>query len=179
MSTFATDQEAAAYHMLHQVLQNHIVLHALPWQVTCRSGTLLLIEWCVPFCRAGLDPTIWGTDTVCRLKEAVRARQSHPTYPAALLAAEDDNIAYDDPRAVTLFKVLHQALVDAAQEQRIDTWGGFRVALTLTADLLSVHFSVYEDNPLDPIDKLIEQTLGPMLITALKSVVSRGGSMLS
>ena len=136
---FATHAEAAAYRMLTQVLQTHLAIRNISVHTALAACERLLAMTCLQLEIAGDNVQGLVSSTLGGLRQELRARQSHPTVPlyAASTRYEPDAVLRGDP-ALWLSTVLSRLLDDARQEQGITIAGRWRIAIRLTADLLSV-----------------------------------------
>ena len=80
MDEFATDEEAAAYRMLKQVLQNHVSLQEMSILATSMACTGLLGDRCLERYAAGTTPPEIVAAMLGWLKRGVRERQTHQPY---------------------------------------------------------------------------------------------------
>src|SRR5712692_8327450 len=78
MDKFTTDEEAATYRMLKQVLQNHVALQEMSILATAMACTGLLGDRCLECCAAGTALREVVADMLGWLKRGVRDRQTLP-----------------------------------------------------------------------------------------------------
>src|SRR4029434_4476421 len=78
MDGFATDEEAATYRMLKQVLQNHVALQEMSILATSMACTGLLGDCCLEGCAAGTTPQEVAAAMLGWLKDGLRERQTLP-----------------------------------------------------------------------------------------------------
>jgi len=81
MNAFPTADEAAAYRMLKQVLQNHVSLQEMSILATSMACTGLLGDRCLERYAAGTTPPEIVAAMLDWLKHGVRERQTAPTLP--------------------------------------------------------------------------------------------------
>src|SRR5262245_46334184 len=139
MMEFATDAEADAYRMLTQVLQTHLATQTMSVHTALAACERLLAMSCLQSETAGDDVQDLVLSTLGGLKQELGARQAHPTTPLCTAGThyEPDALLRGDP-ALWLSAVLSRLLDDARREQGITAAGSLRIAISLTADLLSV-----------------------------------------
>ena len=68
-----------------------------------------------------------------------------------------------------LYDALRRLLTDVGDAQRIDSRGSMQIVLTLLADVLSMFFHQF-DLPLEAVDKIIDEVVGPSLDSYLKTL---------
>jgi len=170
MDTFATDEEAATYHMLKQVLQNHVALHEMSILATSMACTGLLGDRCLECCAAGITPREVVAVMLGWLKRGVRERQTLPTllpFGSASAHAPEVHLGEHSRR---LYDALRRLLTDVGDARRIDSRGSLQVALRLMADVLSMFLHQFHLT-LEAVDKIIDEVVGPSLDSYLKTHV--------
>ena len=160
---FATDAEAATYRMLTQVLQTHLATQTMSVHTALAACERLLAQSCLQLRTAGDDLLDLVSSTLGGLKQEMGARQAHPTAPlyAAGTHYEPDALRRDDP-ALWLSTMLSRLLDDARLEQGITAAGSLRIAISLTADLLSV-FLIQLKYTAEEVNAMIDGRLSPTL----------------
>ncbi len=170
MDGFTTDEEAATYCMLKQVLQNHVALQEMSILATSMACTGLLGECCLECCAAGTAPREVAAAMLGWLKGGVRERQTLPALlPFGKASAHDPEVHLGE-HSRRLYDALRRLLNDAREAQRIDSLGSRRIVLSLMADVLSM-FRHQFDLPLEAVDKIIDEVVGPSLDSYLKTSV--------
>jgi hypothetical protein len=170
MDGFATDEEAATYRMLKQVLQNHVALQEMSILATSMACTGLLGECCLGCCAAGTTPREVAAAMLGRLKGGVRERQTLPALlPFGKASAYDPEVHLGE-HSRRLYDALRRLLNDVGEAQRIDSLGSIRIVLGLMADVLSMFLHQF-DLPLEAVDKIIDEVIGPSLDSYLKTSV--------
>lgn len=162
METFATDEEAAVYRMLKQVLQNHVALQDMSILATSMACTGLLGELCLACCTAGTAPHAVVAGMRDWLKSGVRARQLLPALPPFGQASAHAPEVHLGEHSRQLYDALKQLLNEVGEAQRIDNRGRMHVALRLLADVLSMFLHQFE-HTLEAVDAIIDQVCGPAL----------------
>jgi len=168
MPTFATPQEAAAYAMLKQVLQNHVTLHRMSLLAVVMAGVGLLGDRCTACGGAGTVPAVVVAQTLSRLKHRVRAQQATPSFAPFAAESAEDPAAQLGEHARQLYDALRQLLHESSAAQRLDSPGGMRVVLGLVADVLSMFLHQF-DRTLAEVDAIIDEVIGPSLESYLKT----------
>src|SRR5712691_11518261 len=136
MDGFTTDEEAATYRMLKQVLQNHVALQEMSILATSMACTGLLGECCLECCAAGTAPREVAAAMLGWLKGGVRERQTLPALlPFGKASAHDPEVHLGE-HSRRLYDALRRLLNDAREAQRIDSLGSRRIVLSLMADVL-------------------------------------------
>ena len=170
MDEFATDEEAATYRMLKQVLQNHVALQEMSILATCMACTGLLGDCCLECCAAVTTPREVIAAMLDWLKCGVRERQSMSALlPFGKASAHDPEVHLGEHSRL-LYNALRWLLNDVGEAQRIDSLGSRRIVLGLMADVLSMFLSQF-DLPLEAVDKIIDEIVGPALDSYLKTSV--------
>jgi len=104
------------------------------------------------------------------LKGGVRERQTLPALlPFGKASAHDPEVHLGE-HSRRLYDALRRLLNDAREAQRIDSLGSRRIVLSLMADVLSM-FRHQFDLPLEAVDKIIDEVVGPSLDSYLKTSV--------
>ena len=173
MPAFATPQEAAAYTMLKQVLQNHVALHRMSLLAAVMAGVGLLGDRCVACCGSAIVPSVVVAQTLERLKYRVHARQTTPGFALFVAESAQDPAAHLGAHARHLYEALRQLLQESSEAQRLDGRGGMRVVLGLMADVLSMFLHQF-DRTLAEVDTIIDEVVGPSLESYLKTNLSFG-----
>jgi hypothetical protein len=168
MPAFATLQEAAAYTMLKQVLQNHVTLHRMSLLAAVMAGVGLLGDHCGACCGAGTVPSMVVAQTLSRLKRLVRAQQTTPAFAPFVAESARDPVAHLGEHARHLYDALRQLLHESGEAQRLDREGGMRVVLGLMADVLSMFLHQF-DRTIAEVDAIIDEVVGPSLESYLKT----------
>ena len=168
MDGFATDEEAATYRMLKQVLQNHVALQEMSILATSMACTGLLGDCCLEGCTAGTAPQEVAVAMLGWLKGGVRERQTLPALlPFGKASAHDPEVHLGE-HSRRLYDALRRLLNDVGEAQRIDSLGSIRIVLGLMADVLSMFLHQF-DLPLEAVDKIIDEVVGPSLDSYLKT----------
>jgi len=157
---FATDAEAAAYRMLTQVLQNHLATQTISVHTALAACERLLAEVCLQLGIAWDDMQDLVSTTLGGLHQELSAWHDHPTVPLGI-HYEPDALLRGDP-ALWLSMVLSRLLDDARREQGITVAGSWRIALSLTADLLRV-FLFQLKYTREEVNAMIDGRLSPTL----------------
>jgi hypothetical protein len=171
MREFATDDEAAVYHMLTQVLHNHLATHGMAFEAALTAGGMVLIGVCQQFGTAGASLDVLLPHTCACLKQHLRRRRASAVFPSALMALTPASKAHVIADAEALRDALVQLLCDAGREHGIWVDGGFRIALSLMADLLSVFLHHRAKTP-EEIDAFID---GPLRATLVRHLPAPPG----
>lgn len=174
MPAFATPQEAAAYTMLKQVLQNHVTLHRMSLLAAVMAGVGLLGDRCMACCGAGTVPSVVVAQTLSRLKHQVRAQQTTPGFAPFVVQSARDPAAHLGEHARYLYDALRQLLHESGDAQRLDRRGGMRVVLGLMADVLSMFLHQF-DRTIAEVDAIIDEVVGPSLESYLKTNLPQTG----
>jgi hypothetical protein len=167
MDEFATDEEAATYRMLKQVLQNHVALQEISILATSMACTGLLGDCCVKGCAAGTTPREVVEAMLDWLKCGIRERQSLPALLPFGQASAHDPEGHLGEHSRLLYDALRRLLTDVSDAQRIDSLGSTRIVLRLMADVLSMFLHQFA-LPLAAVDKIIDEVVGPSLDSYLK-----------
>ena len=167
MDEFATDEEAATYRMLKQVLQNHVALQEISILATSMACTGLLGDCCLECCAAGTTPREVVEAMLDWLKCGVRERQSRPALLPFGKASAHDPEGHLGEHSRLLYDALRRLLTDVSDAQRIDSFGSTRIVLRLMADVLSMFLHQFA-LPLAAVDKIIDEVVGPSLDSYLK-----------
>jgi len=168
MNKFPTADEAAAYRMLKQVLQNHVSLQEMSILATSMACTGLLGDRCLErYTDRTAPPEIVAT-MLDWLKHGVRERQTAPTLPPFGEASAQEPDARLGEHSRCLYDVLRQLLNDIIDEQQLTLLGSMQIVLRLTADVLSMFLHQF-DHTLAEIDKIIDEVVGPSLESYLKT----------
>src|SRR5215475_8366536 len=175
MDGFATDEEAATYRMLKQVLQNHVALQEMSILATSMACTGLLGDCCLGCGAAGTAPREVAEAMLGWLKGGVRERQTLPALLPFREASAHDPEVHLGEHSRHLYDALRQLLNDVSEAQRIDSLGSTRIVLSLMADVLSMFHHQF-DLPLEAVDKIIDEVVGPSLDSYLKTSVPPSGS---
>jgi len=170
MDGFATDEEAATYRMLKQVLQNHVALQEMSILATSMACTGLLGDCCLEYCAAGPTPREAAAALLGWLKGGVRERQTLPALPPFGKASAHAPEVYLGEHSRRLYEALRRLLNDVGEAQRVDSLGSIRIVLSLMADVLSMFLHQF-DLPLEAVDKIIDEVVGPSLDSYLKTAV--------
>lgn len=165
---FATDEEAASYRMLKQVLQNHVALQEMSILATSMACTGLLGDRCQACCAAGTAPHEVVAAMLGWLKRGVRDRQTLPALlPFGKASAHDPEVHLGE-HSRRLYDALRRLLNDVGEAQRIDSLGSMQIVLRLMADVLSMFLHQF-DLALEEVDKIIDEVVGPSLDSYLKT----------
>lgn len=170
MLEFATPQEAAAYTMLKQVLQNHVTLHRMSLLAAAMAGVGLLGDCCVACCGAGTIPSVVVSKTLDQLKRRVRAQQTAPGFAPFVAESARDPAAHLGEHSWHLYDALRQLLHESGDAQRLDRRGGMRVVLGLMTDVLSMFLHQF-DQTIEEVDAIIDEVVGPSLESYLKPYI--------
>jgi hypothetical protein len=161
MDEFATDEEAATYRMLKQVLQNHCTTQTL-----CLPHTLVACGALVALVCAQLDETRDALEsavahTLADLKHSTRARRTVPPlgpFPAECLAP-------DTPAHLTqseaVFQALAQFLHDSLAAERVTLAEAVRIGLSLLADVCAMLMHQYAHTAAE-VEARIDRLSGPL-----------------
>jgi hypothetical protein len=168
MPEFATPQEAAAYTMLKQVLQNHVTLHRMSLLAAAMAGVGLLGDCCVACCGAGTVPSVVVSETLARLKRRVHIQQTTPGLAPFVAESARDPAAHLGEHSRHLYDALRQLFHESSDAQRLDRRGGMRVVLGLMADVLSMFLHQF-DQTIAEVDVIIDEVVGPSLESYLKT----------
>jgi hypothetical protein len=104
------------------------------------------------------------------LKAGVRERQTLPAlrpFGEASAHAPEVHLGEHSRR---LYDALRRLLNDVGEAQRIDSLGSIRIVRSLMADVLSMFLHQF-DLPLEAVDKIIDEVVGPSLDSYLKPSV--------
>jgi hypothetical protein len=170
MDEFVTDEEAATYRMLKQVLQNHVALQEISILATSMACTGLLGDCCLECCGAGTAPREVVTAMLDWLKCGVRERQSMPTLLPFGQASAHDPAGHLGEHSRLLYDALRRLLTDVDDAQRINRFGSTRIVLRLMADVLSMFLHQFALS-LAAVDKIIDEVVGPALASYLNTSV--------
>lgn len=170
MDKFTTDEEAATYRMLKQVLQNHVALQEMSILATSMACTGLLGDRCLECCAAGTAPREVVAAILDWLKCGVRDRQTLPALLPFGKASAHDPEGHLGEHSRRLYDALRQLLNDVGDAQRIDSLGSMQIVLRLMADVLSMFLHQF-DLPLVEVDTIIDEVVGPSLDSYLKTSV--------
>ena len=162
MDAFATDEEAATYRMLKQVLQNHVVLQEMSILATSMACTGLLGDRCLECCAAGTAPREVVAAMLGWLKCGVREQQTLPALRPFGKASAHDPEGHLGEHSRRLYDALRRLLNDVGEAQRIESRGSMQVVLRLMADVLSMFLHQF-DLPLAKVDTIIDEVVGPAL----------------
>ena len=168
MDTFATDEEAATYRMLKQVLQNHVALQQMSIMATSMACTGLLGDHCRACCTEGTAPHEVVVSMLDWLKYGIRERQAIPALPPFGHASAHDPERHLGEHARHLYDALSQLLNEVSTAQRITSRSSMQIALRLMADVLSMFLNKF-DHTLAAVDTIIDAVVGPSLESYLKS----------
>ena len=168
MHEFPTADEAAAYHMLKQVLQNHVSLQEMSILATSMACTGLLGDRCLERYAAGITPPEIVAAMLDWLKHGVRERQTAPTLPPFGKASAQEPDTHLGEHSRCLYDVLRRLLNDVIDEQQLTLRGRMQIVLRLMADVLSMFLHQF-DHTLAEIDKIIDEVVGPSLESYLKT----------
>src|SRR5262249_9184174 len=154
--------------MLTQVLQTHLATQTMSVHTALAACERLLAERCLQLGPTGDDVQDLMSSTLGGLKQELGAWQTRPMVPlyAAVTHYEPDALLRGDP-ALWLSTVLSLRLDDARQEQGITVAGSWRIALRLTADLLSV-FLLQLKYTREEVNAMIDGRLSPTLSAYLR-----------
>jgi len=170
MDGFTTDEEAATYRMLKQVLQNHVALQKMSILATSMACTGLLGDCCLECCAAGTTSREVAAAMLSWLKGGVRERQTLPALlPFGKASAYDPEVHLGE-HSRRLYDVLRQLLNEGREARRIGTLGSIQIVLSLMADVLSMFLHQFA-LPLAVVDKIIDEVIGPSLDSYLKTSV--------
>jgi hypothetical protein len=160
---FATDAEADAYRMLTQVLQTHLATPMMSVHTALAACERLLAMSCLQSGTAGDDVQDLVLSTLGGLRQELGTRQAYPIPPlgAAGTHYEPDALLRGDP-ALWLSTVLRRLLDEARREQGITAAGSLRIAISLTADLLSV-FLIQLQYTGEEVNAMIDGRIHPTL----------------
>ena len=170
MDGFATDEEAATYHMLKQVLQNHVALQEMSILATAMACTGLLGDCCLGCCTVGTVSREVAAVMLDRLKRGVRERQTLPVLQPFGKASAHAPEMHLGEHSRHLYDALRRLLNDVNEARRLDGLGSTRIVLNLMADVLSMFLHQF-DLSLEAIDKIIDEVVGPSLDSYLKTSV--------
>ena len=168
MNEFPTTDEAAAYRMLKQVLQNHVSLQEMSILATSMACTGLLGDRCLERYTAGTAPPELVAAMLDWLKRGVRERQTAPTLPPFGKASAQEPGTRLGEHSRCLYDVLRQLLNDVVDEQQLTLLGSMQIVLRLMADVLSMFLHQF-DHTLAEIDTIINEVVGPSLESYLKT----------
>src|ERR1043166_8963779 len=118
MDGFATDEEAATYRMLKQVLQNHVALQGMSILATSMACTGLLGERCLECGAAGTTPREVAAAMLDWLKGGVRKRQTLPALPPFGEASAHDPEVRLGGHSRHLYEALGRLLTDGSAAKR-------------------------------------------------------------
>ena len=165
---FATHAEAATYRMLTQVLQTHLTTQTMSVYTALGACERLLAMICLQLEPTGDDMQELVSFAPGWLQQELSVRQGHPMVPlyTASTASKSDALRRGDP-AMWLSTMLSQLLDDARQEQEITIVGSWRIAVRLTADLLSV-FLLQLKYTHEEVNAMLDGRLSPTLSTYLR-----------
>jgi hypothetical protein len=170
MDEFATDEEAATYRMLKQVLQNHVALQEMSILATAMACTGLLGDCCLKRDAVETAPREVVAAILGWLKGGVRERQTLPALlPFGQASAHAPEVHLGE-HSRHLYDALRRLLNDVSEAQRIDSLGKIQIVLRLMADVLSMFLHQF-DLPLEAVDKIIDEVVGPSLDSYLKTSV--------
>jgi hypothetical protein len=169
MNECPTDDEAAAYRMLKQVLQNHVSLQEMSILATSMACTGLLGDRCLERCVAGAAPPEIVAAMLDWLKRGIRDRQTAPALPLFGKASAQEPDTRLGEHSRRLYDVLRRLLNDVIDEQQLTLFGSMQIVLRLMADVLSMFLHQF-DHTLAEIDKIIDDVVGPSLESYLKSI---------
>jgi hypothetical protein len=159
MNEFPTADEAAAYRMLKQVLQNHVALQEMSILATSMACTGLLGDRCLERYAAGTAPPEIVTAMLGWLKHGVRERQTAPTLlPFGEASAQEPDARLGE-HSRCLYEVLRQLLNEVIDEQHLTLLGRMQIVLRLMADVLSMFLHQF-DHSLAEIDRIIDEVVG-------------------
>jgi hypothetical protein len=170
MDEFTTAEEAVTYRMLKQVLQNHVALQEMSILATSMACTGLLGDCCLECCTAGTAPREVVAAMLDWLKCGVRERQSLPALLPFGRASAHDPAEQLGEHSRLLYDALRWLISDAVDAQRIDRLGSRQIVLRLMADVLSMFFHQFA-LPLEGVDKIIDEVVGPALASYLNTSV--------
>jgi len=170
MDGFATDEEAATYRMLKQVLQNHVALQEMSILATAMACTGLLGDCCLGCRAAGTAPREATAAMLDRLKRGVRERQTLPVLQPFGQASAHAPEMHLGEHSRHLYNALRRLLNDVNEARRLDGLGSTRIVLNLMADVLSMFLHQF-DLSLEAIDKIIDEVVGPSLDSYLMTSV--------
>ena len=160
---FHTAEEEAAYHLLQQVLVNHMQHHNLHVMTASTVVIYLLGDLALQLSAAESSIQTFAQECGTGLKQRLRARQAAPALPGvAPVTLCDEDVLGPDAPVRGLINSLGQFLADASAEHDMDLEGSLRIVLSLLADLLAV-FLHQLDHALEEVDALIEQEVVPLL----------------
>src|SRR5215467_3980148 len=170
MDGFATDEEAATYRMLKQVLQNHVALQEMSILATAMACTGLLGDCCLEGCAAGTTPQEVAAAMLGWLKDGLRERQTLAALlPFGQASAHAPEVHLGE-HSRRLYDALRRLINDVNEARRLDGLGSTRIVLNLMADVLSMFLHQF-DLSLEAIDKIIDEVVGPSLDSYLKTSV--------
>lgn len=168
MDEFRDTHEAATYTMLKQVLTNHCTTHAMTPLAALGGCSGLLAVVCVQLCRVGADPQTLVPHTLGWLQQRLHARRLHPPLPLFATPTQPDALHRDSGAyAEMLAEALGVLLHDVEETGRVAVDGGFRIVLSLTADLLSMFLHQYAYTLVE-VEALLEAELGPALTVQIR-----------
>ncbi|HEY5865142.1 MAG TPA: hypothetical protein VI542_06250 [Candidatus Tectomicrobia bacterium] len=166
---FATDAEAATYRMLQQVLQTYLTAQTMSVHTALAACEQFLATSCHRLRIASDDAQDLVSSTLRGLQQELDARQDYPATPLYIADTHDepDALLPGDP-ALWLSIVLSQLLDDAGREQGMTVARSWRIAISLTADLLNVFLSQLKYTR-EEVNAMIDRRLSPTLSAALLS----------
>jgi hypothetical protein len=103
------------------------------------------------------------------LRRSVRERRTLPTllpFESASAHAPEVHLGEHSRR---LYDALRRLLTDVGDAQRIDSRGSMQIVLRLLADVLSMFLHQFA-LPLETVDKIIDEVVGPSLDSYLKTL---------
>jgi hypothetical protein len=160
---FPTAEEEAVYHMLQQVLVNHMQGHDLHVMTASTAVIYLLGDVALQLSAAERSIQTFAQECGAGLKQRLRARHDAPALPRlAPVTLGDEGALLPEEPVCGLINSLEQFLADASAEHDIALDGSLRIILSLLADLLAV-FLHQLDHTLEEVDALIEQEVVPLL----------------
>jgi hypothetical protein len=162
---FSTNHEEAAYQMLRQVLQNHITATGISFHAALSASGMFIADVALHAYQAGA--TAGDAQTLMRgivdaLKMHIRLQHEQSaglTFPE--LTGADIDIVTD--HQLLLVGIWRQFLTEAGDEHAITYDGGYRIALSLSGDLLQVFLHEY-DQDLEEVDEYIDTIVSPALM---------------
>jgi hypothetical protein len=149
--------------MLAQVLQTHLATQNISVHTALAACERLIAMICLQLETVGNDVQDLVSSTLGGLKQELSAWQGYPTVPLYVAGTpyKPDALLRGDP-ALRLSTALSRLLDDARREQGITVTGSWRIAIRLTADLLSV-FLLQLQYTREEVNAMIDGRLSPTL----------------
>jgi hypothetical protein len=158
---FANDHETTTYTMLRQMLQNHCATHTLALSYALESCGRLLALVCAQ-CDDDLSHVDGRVaDTLRALARETRARPGPPLAPFPADWALANPLA-QRTHTDALFEALAQFFYDSVAAELVTIVGGWRIMVTLMADLFAMLIHQYTETP-EEVEATIAQLRTPLL----------------